>query len=185
MTKAKPKNNKGNKKAEDYRKASPASPSNNNNEEPNTEGRAKMMEGTGSPPLNRSLRNRIFSEKLDNETARKLEIEIVTVSKQLTKQLMELTATDNLHRWCQQTEIISRLKMSELSEQASCMHIFSQNSFESNIEVPSLYTTGFVQNKLDTDGKIQFRQFESIVHPAFGEGISKAKDYLQTNNKVT
>jgi hypothetical protein len=65
------------------------------------------------------------------------------------------------------------------------MHIFSQNSFASNIEVPSLYTTGFVQNKLDNDGKIQFRQFESIVQPVFGEGITKAKDYLRNNNKVT
>jgi hypothetical protein len=97
---------------------------------------------------------------------------------------MELAATNNIHRWCQQTEVLSPLKLAELSEQASCMHVFSQHSCTSSIELPSLYTTGFVRNKLDSDGKVQFRQFESIVHPASGKGITKAKDYLRTINNV-
>jgi hypothetical protein len=74
MTKAKTKSNKGNMKAEDNQKAPPPSPSNKNHEESNVEGRAKMPESTGLPPLNRALRNRIISEQLDNETARRLEI---------------------------------------------------------------------------------------------------------------
>jgi hypothetical protein len=107
MTKAKPKSNKGNKKAEDNckappsdsRKAPPPSPSKNKYEEANAEGKAKMPEGTGSPPLNRALRNRIISEQLDDETARILEIERVSVFNRVSRQFMELAATNKLHRW--------------------------------------------------------------------------------------
>jgi hypothetical protein len=77
-----------------------------------------------------------------------------------TQDVVFKVATGNKNRIVKQTEILPAGKPASINDYDICMHVYSREDEMGSRFVPTLYKTGFIDNRRLSKGMVPFRQYK-------------------------